>query len=447
MDNTTTPGGINRRKFLGTAAVVGAGAALAACSTGDSASDTAPSAEPSPAATTYDGPPVTLAFWNGFTGGDGPYMKKIVQDFNAAHPNITIKDNTIQWGDYYGKLATAVTSGNGPDVGVMHIDTLAGFAARKVLHPLDDLSAALNLTSADFDSVVWDAGTYAGARYGIPLDVHPLGFYYNKTLLNNAGITEAPTDSATWDAAIDAMKSAGVANPFWSTATWPAHLMFTALITQFGGTLYAADSSKATFNSDAGVAALDWLVKWTNNGVSPKNVSNDAQAQAFRQGKNALTWDGIWMMNAWAEVDGLEWGAAAIPQIGPNPGCWAGSHNLVVTTQGAKDENKLAAARVFLAYISENSLEWAKAGQVPARNSVRESADFAALPIQSELAKQLPGVAYLPGTPGINEATGPGFEKAVNQAILGKLSSKAALDEAAKVADKILADNLAKFGA
>jgi multiple sugar transport system substrate-binding protein len=236
-------------------------------------------------------------------------------------------------------------------------------------------------------------------------------------------------------------------NPFWSTATWPAHLMFTALITQFGGELYSADSTTSTFNGEAGVEALEWLVKWTKNGVSPKNVSNDAQAQAFRQGKNALTWDGIWMMNAWAEVDGLEWGAAALPQIGPNPGCWAGSHNLVVTAQGAKDENKLAAARVFLAYISENSIEWAKAGQVPARNSVRESAEFAALPVQSELAKQLSGVAYLPGTPGINEATGPGFEKAVNQAILGKLSPKAALDEAAKIADKILADNLAKYGA
>lgn len=432
---------LSRRSLLiGTAGMSGA-ALLASCSSKTGANLTASGAPK------YDGPKVTLSFWNGFTGGDGPFMKQMVKKFNSENENIQINDNTIQWGDYYGKLATAVTSGTGPDVGVMHIDTLAGFAARNVLAPLNDLASAINLKESDFDSVVWNAGTYNGERYGIPLDVHPLGFYYNKGLFDKAGISSAPTDATSWDNAIKALQDSGVKNPFWSTSTWPAHLMFTALDAQFGGSLYSADSMKATFNDDAGVAALEWLVKWVKNGVSPKNVSADAQAQAFRQGKNAMTWDGIWMMNEWAKVDGLEWAAAPLPQIGSQPGVWAGSHNLVVTAQGAKDENKLAAARVFIAYISANSIEWAKAGQVPARNSVRESSEFKDLTVQSALASQLPAVVYLPSTPGINEATGPGFEKAVNQAILGKLSPKAALDSAAKIADKILADNRAKYGA
>jgi len=432
---------MSRRSLLVGSLGVGSAALLASCSS-DSESATTSSGAPQ-----YDGPLVTLAFWNGFTGGDGPFMKEMVKKFNAENENIQIKDNTIQWGDYYGKLATAVTSGNGPDVGVMHIDTLAGFAARGVLAPLDDLASSINLAESDFDSVVWNAGTYNGSRFGIPLDVHPLGFYYNKGLFDKAGITSAPTDAASWDSAIAALKDDGVANPFWSTSTWPAHLMFTALDAQFGGSLYSADSMKATFNDEAGVAGLEWLTKWVKNGISPKNVSADAQAQAFRQGKNAMTWDGIWMMNEWGKVEGLEWAAAPLPQIGTQPGCWAGSHNLVVTAQGAKDENKLAAARVFIAYISANSIEWAKAGQVPARNSVRESAEFSALTVQSTLASQLPSIVYLPGTAGINEATGPGFEKAVNQAILGKMTPKAALDQAAKIADKILADNRAKYGA
>jgi multiple sugar transport system substrate-binding protein len=446
MDNNTTPGGINRRKFLGTAAVVGAGAALAACSSSDSASDSEPSAEPTPAATTYDGPPVTLAFWNGFTGGDGPFMKKMVQDFNAANPNITIKDNTIQWGDYYGKLVTAVTSGNGPDVGIMHIDQLAGFAARNVLHSLDDLASALELTEADFSGTVWAAGLYNGQRYGIPLDVHPLGFFYNNDLLAKGGV-EAPTDAASWDASIAAMQKAGVANPFWSTATWPTMLMWQALVKQFGGTVYNEDGTQALYAADFGYEAAEWLVKSVKDGVSPKNVSNDAQAQAFRQGKNALTWDGIWMMNAWAEVDGLNWGASALPQIGPNPGAWAGSHNFVVTAQGAKDENKLAAARVFIAYISENSLEWAKAGQVPARNSVRQKPEFAELKVQSALAEQLDHVLWAPAVPGIGDVTGPTYEKALNEIILGKKSVKQAIDEAASIANKMLKENAEKYGA
>lgn len=430
-----------RRSLLIGSLGVGGAALLASCS---SDSDTANTVL---GGTKYDGPLVNLTYWNGFTGGDGPFMKEMVKRFNAENENIVIKDLTISWGDYYGKLATAVSSGNGPDVGVMHIDTLAGFAARNVLSPLDGLASALNLTENDFESTVWNGGTYNGMRFGIPLDVHPCGFWYNKSLFDKAGITTIPSDSASWDDAIAALKDSGVTNPWWVSATWPGHLNFVSLITQFGGSLYSADGMKATFNSEAGVSALEWLTKWVNTGVSPKNVSADADVTAFKQGKNAINWNGIWMMNDWAKVDGLDWGVAPLPQIGSQPGVWAGSHQLVVTAQGAKDENKFAAARAFIAYISENSLEWAKAGQVPARNSVRESTEFSGLTTQSTLASQLPAVAYLPATAGINEVTGPGFEKAVNQAILGKMSPKAALDETAKIADKLLADNRAKFGA
>ena len=31
----------------------------------------------------YDGPNVELAYWNGFTGGDGPFMQKLVDQFNS----------------------------------------------------------------------------------------------------------------------------------------------------------------------------------------------------------------------------------------------------------------------------------------------------------------------------------------------------------------------------
>ncbi len=38
------------------------------------------------------------------------------------------------------------------------------------------------------------------------------------------------------------------------------------------------------------------------------------------------------------------------------------------------EENKAIASRVFVNWISQQSLSWADAGMVPARNSVRESA-------------------------------------------------------------------------
>ena len=81
----------------------------------------------------YTGPKVSLTLWNGFTGGDGDIFKKLVDQFNTEHANIAITVATYRWEDYYAKLPGAVSSGNGPDIAVMHMDQLATFAARKVI--------------------------------------------------------------------------------------------------------------------------------------------------------------------------------------------------------------------------------------------------------------------------------------------------------------------------
>ena len=136
MSDHSTNRDLSRRLLLGSFGAVGASAALAACS----GSSTPPGAgAPSSGAfgkgDTYTGPKVKPRFWNGFTGGDGPFMKGMVEDFNKANPNAEVSMNTLQWGDYYSKVPNAVASGAGPDVGIMHIDQLATNAARRVDRP------------------------------------------------------------------------------------------------------------------------------------------------------------------------------------------------------------------------------------------------------------------------------------------------------------------------
>jgi multiple sugar transport system substrate-binding protein len=447
-DRSANQGPLSRRQFLGLGAGAGASMLLAACGGGTSAPPGAGGGGGGAfgSGTEYTGPNVSLAFWNGFTGGDGPFMRQLVEQFNGEHQNIKVSMNVLQWEDFYPKVPTAVTSGNGPDVAIMHIDQLATNAARRVIIPVDDIATALQLAQDDFAPSVWSAGVWQEKRYGLPLDVHPLLFYFNQEEMQKAGISEPPKDRASFEAALKEMKSAGAQNPFWVTSTWPAHLMWWSLIHQFGGTPYNEDGSQAQFNSDAGVEALTWQVDNIQQGYSPKNVANDAQAVAFRQGKNALTWDGIWMMNEWAKVKSLEWGAAPLPQIGDQQAVWGSSHNFVVTSQTQEDPNKMQASKVFISWISDKSIEWAKAGQIAARASVRESPEFQALEVQNIAAQQLDYVKFPPATPGIGEVTAPTFELAVNEAVLGKKSPKEALDDATSKANELLAANKKKYG-
>ena len=66
--------------------------------------------------------------------------------------------NTMQWADYYAKLPTAVPTGKGPEIAIMHVDSVATNAARRVIQPLDDVAKALQLTESDFAPVPWKAG-------------------------------------------------------------------------------------------------------------------------------------------------------------------------------------------------------------------------------------------------------------------------------------------------
>ncbi|MFF5079694.1 extracellular solute-binding protein [Actinoplanes sp. NPDC000266] len=438
----------SRRGLLGLTAGAGGAVLLSAC--GDSGPNekvTGGGQNAAPAPTAYTGPNVALAFWNGFTGGDGPFMKKLVDQFNTENPNIKVSMNTYQWADYYQKVPAAVATGNGPDIGIMHVDNVATNAARGVILPLEDLAKALNFKAEDFSPPVWNAGVYNNTRYAIPLDVHPLGFFYNKTVMEKAGLdpSKPPTTNDEYLDALDKMKAKGIQGDWVTPFEFTGSMQFQSLLWQFGGNLFDEQATKALFAEQPGVQALTWMTDHIKNGWSPKNVAQDADLVSFRNGKNAFNWNGIWTINTLKEDKNLQWGVAPLPQIGTQKAAWAGSHQFVQFKQKAKDDNKLAAGKVFINWISQHSIEWAKGGQVPARAEIRNSAEFKALPEQSAIGSQIDDLHFLPPKPGIAEAMAT-VVTAINEAVLGRKEPAKALSDGAAKANQLLEQNAKKYG-
>ena len=392
----------------------------------------------------YDGPQITLDYWNGFTGGDGPTMLDMVKEFSDANDNIDVKNTTIQWAEYYQKLPAAAQAGKGPAVGVMHLDQVASNAARGILVPLDDIADEIGLSEEDFLQPVWAPGIYNDKRYGIPLDVHSLAMYWNQEHFDKAGIEEPPTDAASFEEACKKLQKAGYKTPFWMPNRWPSHLMFFSLLWQHGGEPFAEDGSEATFGSEAGVAALTWMREQVDKGYSPDNVDIDAQYLAFKNGENSITWDGIWQIND-LKAAGMNYGMAPIPTIGDQPAVWANSHHFFMTSQAAEDKNSSTASKLFISELSQNSGRWAEAAMIPARNSAREDASYTESP-QAALDDQLENFRFLPSVPGVADTIAPTLEVAVNEAILGKSSPQEALEKYQAEATKLMEENLEKFG-
>jgi multiple sugar transport system substrate-binding protein len=392
----------------------------------------------------YEGPDVTLDYWNGFTGGDGPTMQEMVRKFNADQPNITVKSNTVEWADFYQRLPAAANAGRGPHVGVMHLDQLATNAARNVIVPLDDVAEQIGLKEEDFTPAVWQPGIYNGNRYGIPLDVHTLAMYFNREHFQKAGIDEPPTDAASLDEACRKLQQAGYEQPFWMPNQWPAHLMFFSLVWQFGGEPYNEDGSEATFGSKEGMEALQWMRDQVDKGYGPPNVDIDAQYLAFKNGQNSITWDGIWQINDLKEA-GIDYGVAPIPTIGEQPAAWANSHHFFMTAQAGEDENLANASKMFISSLSQDSATWASAAMIPARNSAREGAAYTDSP-QAVLDPYLENLHFLPSVPGVADTIAPTVEAAVNEAILGRTPVEQALSKYQSNATKLLQQNKEKYG-
>lgn len=386
---------------------------------------------------------VNLEYWNPFTGPDGPFMGTLTDNFNAANPNIQVL--MTSQAEYYTQLGTAAASQTLPDVAIVHADQVATQAFRNVIRPLGDLVDQMGVSGDDFPAAVWAAGEVAGERYAIPLDIHPMTMFYNQDLLTAAGLSGAPTTGEEFAQAAQALTS-GENNGFMLTSGFPVQQIFSMLLHQNGGAWFNEAGTEATWNSEAGVQALQWM-KDAQANYSQPNLEVDAELNAFKAGTVGMIWNGIWQTtNVTGEAVEFQGMATAVPQIGAQPAVWAGSHQLTLPAQPDADPCRDAAAAIFIKYLLDNSVEWAKAGQIPASNTVRSSADFTAVEPQASIAPSVESAIFPPSVPGITDAFGP-LEEAVSSVMAGtETDIQAALDSAAERANQILSENAATYG-
>lgn len=349
---------------------------------------------------------VEINYWNVFTGADGKGMQVIVDAFNKENEGkIKVNAQIIAAADMYNKLVTAVASGTAPNIGIMHLDRILEFQKKGILLEADPMVNTLGLKESEFPSMLWNASVIDGKRYGIPLDTHLFGLYYNVDMLKEAGITELPKTKDEFVAACQKMTKDTNGDgkiDQWGTSinpNWPSTGIFWGWAAQLGAKLCLENGETPDWDGPAGVEAAqfmyDLIYKYK---VSPENLPPDGNISLFKQKKVAFEMNGIWQITDYRSQKDLNFATAPFPQIGSSNASWAGSHHFVFYKQKNADATKLAAAVKFAGYVSDHSLDWAKAGQVPARNSVRNSEEFKALKDVYGFAQGLDSAYFFPKT-------------------------------------------------
>jgi multiple sugar transport system substrate-binding protein len=381
---------------------------------------------------------VELTFWNGFTGPDGRTMLELVRQFNQSNPDVRVTMQRIAWATYYNKLMVSAVDGRGPETFVIQSALLPRMQRAGFLDIVDDLYGPRGELKADFSQQllkIVDYGHGSEQFVGLPLDVWPQGMYCNTELLKRAGLVNAdgtphpPRDRDEFLKAAAAMKIEGAGGQVdqwgWGFGAWENNFM--SLVPQFGGEYFDA-KGEPTLDHPGNVQALQFLTDLLQQRhLAPPPEGGVAGWVGFRQGKVGMVFDGIYMVGDLKRLEGLSYMGAPLPQVGPFPGTNGDSHVLCIR-KGLPPRTREASAR-FLRFISDHSLDWADAGQVPARRSVRESEAFKKLQVQYAFSQQLEYVKYPPRTPSIGEFQ-LHINLAVEQAIRGRATPADALHQA-----------------
>ena len=390
---------------------------------------------------------IVLDYWNGFTGPDGKTMAAMVAQFQRDTPDIRVRMQLIPWGTYYDKLTLAMAYGGAPDVFIMQAARFQEYASFNTLRPLADLYAEDShpLGPADFAPVPYRESLINGVPYAFPLDIHPIGLYYNAKLFRDASIVDANGNAkppATLPEFLDAAQKLTIDTDHdgrpdqWGFVITNQHSNWLTFAHQFGADIVTPDGKRGAMASPEALAAThlmcDLVYKYK---ICPRPEGVDAWL-ALREGKAAMAMEGIYMLSSLQEQKGLDFAGAPAPQFGPMPGAWGGTHLLCQPADISPARAR--AAWKFMRYLSDHSLTWGIGGQIPARADIERSAAFQALPVQSQFARQIDYVHYDPQIPRAN-ALNQFADPAIEAALLQLQTPEEAMHDADRRIDQLLA--------
>ncbi|MFA4831105.1 MAG: extracellular solute-binding protein [Patescibacteria group bacterium] len=167
--------------------------------------------------------PITLNYWTVFN--DVLTLNEFAAEYKKIRPYVTVNVRQVRQGEFDNLFVNALADDVGPDIASIHIYDLGKYQNRLAVMPpavtvaniyvkgeyvketiveqsIEAMPSLSNI-QRDFVSAVQGDIIMDGGVYGLPLAFDTLAIYYNRDLLDKAGIPEPP---ATWDEFLDAVK-------------------------------------------------------------------------------------------------------------------------------------------------------------------------------------------------------------------------------------------------
>ena len=228
-----------------------------------------------------------VIFWHFWGGRDRPVVQQIVDQFNASQPHYFVRPIAMPGNNLDLKFFLSVAGGDPPDLVNQDDPIVADWAHRGALLPLAELATPeelVELRSWLFPAALRLA-SYQGCLYAMPNGLDIRALYYNKTLLEEYGLSP-PGTLADLDAIAVTIAPPQKSQRLDQVGYLPDPRRLWAWGPVFGGKFanLTASHPEATITADqpAILRALEWMASYRDH-------YGTGRVTAFRSGDQALT--------------------------------------------------------------------------------------------------------------------------------------------------------------
>ncbi len=347
----------------------------------------------------------------------GPDSKKLIDQilptYHKAYPNVTV--NLEPFPDSRVKVLTQTSAGTAADVYMAGDGDIVFLATRGALVDLKPLAQQAHFDLGQYLPGTLTIGSIGSHVYSLPKDYSPLAVYYNKALLQKAGVP-FPSNTWTWtDFRNDALKltKGGIYGATLS-GDWPR--LLDPFVRSFGGQLVSSDGRKVAgyMDSPATIKAVQlWIDLFRKDKIAPTPTQSSALgSDPFASGKAAMNLTGVWPSLGPAGYKAkppFSFGVAPFPRgtssAHVNTICYAG----FVMSKATKHPNE---AFALIRYLSGpvGDTVWSQNG-LPSVRAVAQAKGVFHDPVESVFLKEV-GFANLPA-----DTTGAATEQAVGDTL------------------------------
>ena len=199
-------------------------------------------------------------------------LQAMVDEFEAANEGVEVEIISLPWGQAFEKFATMVAGGDVPDVVEMPDRWLALYAGAGKLANLEDRIAGWD-NGATLTDKALAMGRYAGGTaYTIPYGFYLRAMFYNKKLLEEAGVEAPPTtmaefmDASAKVSALDGKYGYCLRGGPGGLNGW---IMMAA--TMNGSNEFFTEDGQSRLNEPGSVEGIQFLIDMYQKGYAPKD--------------------------------------------------------------------------------------------------------------------------------------------------------------------------------